>query len=122
MKLEYQDPSKNNWFMVSWILSSKCNYRCSYCPSFLHDGNAPGPELNAAKKFVKDLNQQLPTKQICFRFSGGEPTYWKHFLDLADTIKQHGNSFSFLSNGSRDIKYFSAMAEFTDGLILSYHP
>jgi MoaA/NifB/PqqE/SkfB family radical SAM enzyme len=122
MKLEYQDPSKNDWFMVSWILSSKCNYRCSYCPSFLHDGKAPGPDLTVARNFVKDLKKQIPNKQICFRFSGGEPTYWKYFLDLADTIKQEGHYFSFLSNGSRDIKYFSAIAEFTDGLILSYHP
>lgn len=122
MKLEYQDPSKNDWFMVSWILSSKCNYRCSYCPSFLHDGKAPGPDVVTAKKFIKELNGQLTNKKICYRFSGGEPTYWKHFLDLADYIKQQGNYFSFLSNGSRDVAYFKAMAEFADGLILSYHP
>jgi MoaA/NifB/PqqE/SkfB family radical SAM enzyme len=121
MKLEYADPNKHNWFMVSWILNSKCNYRCSYCPSFLHDGKSPGPDILTAKKFVTNLNQQIPDKTICYRFSGGEPTYWKYFLDLAEHIKSTGNVFSFLSNGSRDIAYFNAIAPLTDGLILSYH-
>lgn len=121
MKLEYQDPNKNNWFLVSWILSSKCNYRCSYCPSFLHDGKSPGPDLSTAIDFVTELNQQIPTKTICFRFSGGEPTYWKHFIDLATHIRSCGNYFSFLSNGSRDLEYFTTMSKLTDGLILSYH-
>jgi hypothetical protein len=122
MKLEYLDPNKKDWFLVSWDLSGKCNYRCSYCPSFLHDGQAGWPDWNVVKRFVHTLNQQLPNKKICFRFSGGEPTYWKHFLDLADLIKSNGNYFSLLSNGSRDVGYFSALSKMVDGLILSYHP
>lgn len=121
MKLEYQDPNKNNWFLVSWILTSKCNYRCDYCPSFLHDGKSPGPDIETAKLFVTRLNEQIPFKDICFRFSGGEPTYWKPFIDLAKHIKEQGNYFTFLSNGSRELEYFKEISEYTDGLILSYH-
>ena len=91
MKLEYQDPAKKDWFLVSWDLSGKCNYQCSYCPSFLHDGQAGWPEWNTVEYFVQELNRQLPDKKICFRFSGGEPTYWKYFLNLAKLVKQHGN-------------------------------
>jgi hypothetical protein len=28
----------------------------------------------------------MPGKEICYRISGGEPTYWKHFIDLAKAV------------------------------------
>jgi len=122
MKLEYKDPTKENWFLITWDLGNKCNYRCSYCPSMFNDGSTGWPDWINVKNFVKTINDKLPFKDICFRISGGEPTYWKHFLDFAECVKSYNNSFSFLSNGSRDIGYFEAISPFTDGLILSYHP
>lgn len=122
MKLEYKDPNKDNWFLITWDLGNKCNYRCSYCPSMFNDGSTGWPSWLDVKNFVKSINERLPYKDICFRISGGEPTYWKHFLDFAECAKSYGNSFSFLSNGSRDINYFKAISPLTDGLILSYHP
>jgi hypothetical protein len=122
MKLEYKNANKKSWFLITWDLSNKCNYRCSYCPSMFNDGSSGWPDWNDAKNFVKNINEQVSYKDICFRVSGGEPTYWKHFLDLAELVKSYGNSFSFLSNGSRDTNYFEAIRPFTDGIILSYHP
>jgi len=122
MKLEYKDKSKENWFLITWDLGNKCNYRCSYCPSAFNDGSSGWPSWEDVNTFVKEINNRLPTKHICFRISGGEPTYWKHFLDFAELIKSYGNSFSFLSNGSRDLNYFKTISKFTDGVILSYHP
>jgi len=122
MKIEYVDKLKENWFLVTWDLSNKCNYRCSYCPSMFNDGSSGWPELETVNNFVKNINDKLPFKDICFRISGGEPTYWKHFIDFAKTVKEHKNSFSFLSNGSRDISYFKEINQYTDGLMLSYHP
>ena len=122
MKLEYKDPNKQNWFLITWDLSNKCNYRCSYCPSMFNDGSSGWPEWDDVKNFVREINTRLPGKEICFRVSGGEPTYWKHFIDFAECAKSYGNSFSFLSNGSRDLDYFSKIGEFIDGVILSYHP
>lgn len=122
MKLEYRDPKKENWFLVTWDLGNKCNYRCSYCPSMFNDGSTGWPAWTDVDKFVKRINEEVPFKDICFRISGGEPTYWKHFIDFAKCAKSHNNSFSFLSNGSRPIEYFHSIAPYTDGLILSYHP
>lgn len=121
MKLEYKDPKKENWFLVTWDLSNKCNYRCSYCPSMFNDGSSGWPNWSNVRSFVHKLNEQT-TKQICFRISGGEPTHWKHFIDLAECAKSYGNSFTFLSNGSKDATYFKTISTLTDGLILSYHP
>lgn len=118
MILTYKDPNKINWFLISWTLSNKCNYRCSYCPSFLHDGSSGWPEWNAVQAFVNNLNID---KEICFRISGGEPTYWKHFVDFAKLIKSAGHTFSFLTNGSQSDAYYQSIADYSDGIIFSYH-
>lgn len=122
MKLEYNDPNKKDWFLVTWDLSNKCNYRCSYCPSMFNNGSTGWPSWAEVQSFVDQINKELPNKHICFRISGGEPTYWKHFSDFAKYVALYGNSFSFLSNGSRDVEYFKSINNSTAGLLLSYHP
>ena len=119
MKLTYKDPAKNNWFLVSWTLSNKCNYRCEYCPDILHNGSTGQPQWSTVKRFVQNFN--LKDKKICYRLSGGEPTYWKHFIDLAELVKEEGHKFTFVSNGSQSPEYFKKIAPYTDGMMLSYH-
>ena len=119
MKLTYKDPAKNNWFLVSWTLSNKCNYRCEYCPDLLHNGSTGQPQWSTVKRFVQNFN--LKDKKICYRLSGGEPTYWKHFIDLAELVKEEGHKFTFVSNGSQSPEYFKKIAPYTDGMMLSYH-
>ena len=120
MKLTYQNAEKENWFLVSWTLSNKCNYRCDYCPSFLHDGSSGWPNKDDVINFVKTFD--LPGKEVCYRITGGEPTYWKHFTEFAKTVKQQGHSFSFLTNGSQSVDYYKEISQWSDGIIISYHP
>lgn len=122
MKIEYEDPSKNDWFLITWDLSNKCNYRCSYCPSEIHDGSSGWPSIDDVRFFVKTISEKLSGKKICFRISGGEPTYWKYFIDFAESVKKENHYFSFITNGSRDFDYFKKISDFTDGVIISYHP
>lgn len=119
MKITYLDPKKEDWFLVSWTLSNKCNYKCSYCPDILHNGTTGHPEWEVVSNFVE--NFRVDGKNLCYRLSGGEPTYWKHFIDLAKLIKSKGHTFSFLTNGSQTIKYYSEISRYTDGIIISYH-
>jgi organic radical activating enzyme len=118
--LTYLNPEKLNWYLISWTLGNKCNYRCTYCPTFLHDGTAGWPNWNEVRDFVLGFN--LPGKEICYRISGGEPTYWKHFPQLAELIKQQGHTFSYLTNGSQTVEYYQKLSQYTDGMILSWHP
>jgi len=118
--LTYHDPSKENWFLVSWTLGNKCNYRCSYCPTFLHDGSSGWPDWNTVKNFVENFKQT--GKEVCYRISGGEPTYWKHFLEFAQLVKQQGNVFSYLTNGSQTVEYYQKLSSYSDGMILTWHP
>lgn len=119
MKLTYKDPKKDNWFLVSWTLSNKCNYRCSYCPDILHNGSTGHANWEVVSNFVKNFS--VPGKTLCYRLSGGEPTYWKHFKDLAKLVKELGHTFSFLTNGSQSVEYYKEIGQYTDGLIISYH-
>jgi MoaA/NifB/PqqE/SkfB family radical SAM enzyme len=118
--LTYYDPAKANWFLVSWTLGNKCNYRCSYCPTFLHDGSSGWPEWAVVKQFVENFDYL--GKEVCYRISGGEPTYWKHFLAFAELVKSKGHIFSYLTNGSQTVEYYQKLSQYTDGMILSYHP
>lgn len=119
MTLTYADPQKINWFLVSWTLSNKCNYRCSYCPEHLHSGYTGQPLWQTVERFIKNFN--VPSKEICYRISGGEPTHYKHFIDMAKVVKDTGQIFSFLTNGSQSLEYYKEIGSYTDGLILSYH-
>jgi organic radical activating enzyme len=119
MKLTYKDPKKKDWFLVSWTLSNKCNYRCSYCPDILHNGSTGHADWETVSNFVKNFSKS--GKTICYRLSGGEPTYWKHFVDLAKLVKSQGHVFSFLTNGSQSVDYYKEIGRYTDGMIISYH-
>tara|TARA_B110000503_G_scaffold28131_1_gene44917 strand:+ start:450 stop:1253 length:804 start_codon:yes stop_codon:yes gene_type:complete len=86
----------------------------------LHDGSSGWPEKESVLNFVKSFNP--PGKEICYRITGGEPTYWKHFTEFAKTVKSHGHYFSFLTNGSQSVEYYKEISKYSDGIIISYHP
>jgi len=120
MKLEYQDKSKEDWFLVSWTLSNKCNYRCNYCPDILHNGSTGHADWNKVENFISNFD--IPGKEICYRISGGEPTYWKHFIDMAKLVKSKGHYFTFLTNASHKLSYYKEISQYTDMIMISYHP
>jgi organic radical activating enzyme len=119
MKLEYKNKNMQDWFLVSWTLSNKCNYRCDYCPDILHNGTTGQPQWETVKRFVENFSVN---KTICYRLSGGEPTHWKHFIDLAKLVKQQGHFFSFVTNGSQPVKYYEEISNYCAGFMISYHP
>jgi organic radical activating enzyme len=118
--ISYENPDKENWFLVSWTLSNKCNYRCSYCPDHLHNGSTGQPEWTTVERFIKNFSK--PGKELCYRLSGGEPTHWKHFIDMAKLVKECGHTFSFMTNGSQGVDYYKEIDNYIDGMIISYHP
>ena len=118
--ISYENPDKENWFLVSWTLSNKCNYRCSYCPDHLHNGSTGQPEWTTVERFIKNFSR--PGKELCYRLSGGEPTHWKHFIDMAKLVKECGHTFSFMTNGSQSVDYYKEIDNYIDGMIISYHP
>lgn len=118
--ISYENPDKENWFLISWTLSNRCNYRCSYCPDHLHNGSTGQPQWSTVERFIRQFT--VPNKELCYRISGGEPTYWKHFIDMAKLVKELGHTFSFMTNGSHTVEYYKEISQYSDGIIISYHP
>jgi len=72
-------------FSVSWILGRFCNYNCSYCWPYARSDKVDHQPLEVYKRTVDEIKRQARENgftQFHWSFSGGEPTAYKHLLDL----------------------------------------
>jgi len=72
-------------FNISWILGRFCNYKCSYCWPYARTDTPDHQPLEVYKATVDEIKRQARTNgfnQFHWSFSGGEPTAYKHLLDL----------------------------------------
>jgi hypothetical protein len=72
-------------FNVSWILGRFCNYNCSYCWPYARTDIPDHFSLEVYKKTVDEIKRQARQNgftEFHWSFSGGEPTAYKHLLDL----------------------------------------
>ena len=72
-------------FSISWILGRFCNYKCSYCWPYARSDQMDHAPLAVYKHTVDEIKSQARLNgfnQFHWSFSGGEPTAYKHLLDL----------------------------------------
>ena len=72
-------------FSVSWILGRFCNYNCSYCWPYARSDQLDHQPLEVYKRTVDEIKRQARENgfnEFHWSFSGGEPTAYKHLLDL----------------------------------------
>jgi organic radical activating enzyme len=75
----------NRLFSTSWILGRFCNYNCSYCWPYARSDVPDHQPIEVYKKVVNEIKHQARNNgfnQFHWSFSGGEPTAYKHLLDL----------------------------------------
>ena len=111
---------------MTWMIGSRCNYACSYCPSELHDDYSPHPDLEKLKQvwhsfYEKTKHIGLPYK---ISFTGGEVTANKSFLPLIEYLR--GGNFNIgqllvTTNGSASKAYYLRLAELVDAISFSTH-
>jgi MoaA/NifB/PqqE/SkfB family radical SAM enzyme len=91
---------------VSWLITERCNFRCSYCSIF----NPFTTQKRFLRKFKKitsrrkwpspkyDLHTHLDDvlkrfmeleRDVCFGFTGGEPLVYPRFLEMLSRITAH---------------------------------
>jgi len=82
-------------FIVSWVLTNRCNYQCAYCGTWKRDTN----ELSTIQIFkIIDEMAFLGTKRISF--TGGEPLLREDLGKILEFCKKKSILISVNSNGS----------------------
>lgn len=76
-------------FSVSWILGRFCNYKCSYCWPYARSDQLDHRPLDTYKKTIDEVKRQARANgfnRFHWSFSGGEPTAYKHLLELTQHL------------------------------------
>lgn len=109
--------------VIDWNIGSKCNYACSYCPPALHNGAAPWPSYEVAIAFCQRVIEHYERigKATFFQFSGGEPTLYKQLPDIATFLRTRRSQVGVISNGSRNLSWWSSFREVVDKVVLTHH-
>jgi organic radical activating enzyme len=131
IKIAYTDPNRYKAVYIDWTLGNFCNFKCSYCPDYLHNGTNPMSDIEIAKKFIRKLFAHYITKldkrYFVFNFLGGEPTLWKHLGDFVRWIKEYSSEqgvvsyIEILTNGSRTIRWWKDYVQYFDRIKITHH-
>ena len=125
MKIIRVDPT-TPMVALTWMIGTRCNYDCMYCPSAWHDNTSEHPDLDDLKQvwdnfYENTRNQQLPYK---VSFTGGEVTANRSFLPLVEYIC-NGNfgtgQILVTTNGSASKNYYTKLANLVDAISFSTH-
>jgi len=115
----------NPMISLTWMIGSRCNYDCMYCPPELHDSTSAHPDLaklTAAWEsfYNKTRHLNLPYK---LSFTGGEVTANKQFLPLIEHLKANYNIGQIVvtTNGSASLNYYLKLARLVDAISFSTH-
>ena len=104
-------------FSTSWILGRFCNYKCSYCWPYARSDQIDHQPLEVYKSTVDEIKRQARANgfnQFHWSFSGGEPTAYKHLLDLMrhldDGLETPYQSVHMTTNLSPGIEWWKRWA------------
>lgn len=130
-------PTQKVAFTVSWDLGPRCNYNCSYCPSYRHDNISPHASLESLKEnadfvfeYINLYMKYRKYKKSNISFTGGEPTTNPNFIPFIQYLRKiynekYRDSFvcrlGLTSNGAMSEKTASAVIQNLDGITISYH-
>ena len=109
-------------FNVSWILGRFCNYKCSYCWPYARSDVQDYQTLEVYKLTIDKIKQQARENnfnQFHWSFSGGEPTAYKHLLDLVKHLDEKESSYQSIhmtTNLSPGSKWWNTWCKNTEML------
>jgi organic radical activating enzyme len=112
-------------FNITLSVTNACNYKCEYCPKFLHDGSTPTLDVEVYIRFFTQLfldNPEIsdyPNKFITL--TGGEPTLYKGIEKLVKFLKSHDFKITLVSNGSAALSVWEEILGDINYTTLSFH-
>ena len=105
-QIVYDDDISLQTVHIDIELGNLCNWACTYCPKKSHDGSIPWVDKNNLIKFLDQActhYKSLGKKYFDFNFLGGEPTLFKHFVEITNWIKQQDNLLGFCFPPIKDV-------------------
>lgn len=125
MKIIRVDPVPK-YFSITWMLGSRCNYDCMYCPSELHDNTSRPHDLETMQQtwisiYNKTKHNNLPYK---ISFTGGEVTANKNFLPLVEWLRTNYSDIQMIlltTNGSASKNYYTKLSQSVEAISFSTH-
>lgn len=111
---------------LTWMIGTRCNYDCMYCPTAWHDSTSQHPDLVNLKQVWDNFYENTQAQQQPYKvsFTGGEVTANRSFLPLVEYIKNGDFDIGQLlitTNGSASEKYYTRLAALVDAISFSTH-
>ena len=93
---------------VSWDISRRCNFKCSYCHPKISNQTDPlhtrDAVFSAAFKIMRGF---APAQRISWVFTGGEPTLHPFYSELCEMLYGKQHVVHTQTNGSRLPSYYA---------------
>jgi organic radical activating enzyme len=120
-RVDFAERTDRTRVVVEWLMSSICNYSCSYCPAVLHDGRVRYPDWETVRSFVERVREHYGANDLTFLLTGGEVTTYRKLRPLMTLLRELGCDVAVLSNGSKPVAWWEQHAPLMDEALLSYH-
>ena len=114
------------YFSLTWMLGSRCNYDCMYCPTELHDSTSRPHDLATMQQVWRNIHNKTQHKNLPYKisFTGGEVTANKNFLPLVEWLRTNYPDIAMIlltTNGSASQRYYEKLSGVVDSISFSTH-
>lgn len=115
-----------NFFSITWMIGSRCNYDCMYCPSDIHDDYSTPHDLVTLQTAWKNIYEASKRCGMPYKINitGGEPTANRYLLPFIEWLKNHYRDVVMISvttNGSASLRYYENLCSKIDSISFSTH-
>lgn len=114
------------YYSITWMLGSLCNYDCMYCNADWHDSTSRPHDLETLQSVWNNIYQQTKHHGLAYKiaFTGGEITANKSFLPLLRWLRKSDFNIDMIlitTNGSASLGYYKKIAELVESIGFSTH-
>lgn len=114
-----------DFLFIDWDIGNTCNFSCSYCAPFIHDGSIPWVDVNKVDNLIEQIRDNYQYKEFrLYNLLGGEPTAYPKLPQLIKKIKSidPNTVIRIHTNGSRTPRYWKENCQHMDEVLISCHP
>lgn len=114
------------YFSITWMLGSLCNYDCMYCSTELHDTTSRPHDLETLQQAWSNIYRDTRYVGMPYKisFTGGEVTANKSFLPFTEWLRSNYPEVAMIlitTNGSASVRYYTRISALVDSISFSTH-